>query len=283
MSFALLATMAFAMNAQQPQGKIEVTYLANEGLLIESGGKKILVDALFREDIGFAPPPAETLAKLESGQALFDGVSLVLATHFHEDHFNAPSVAEHLRANKRATFVSVQNVVELLFAVLPEGAPERARVRSVTPEMNQRTRFAVDGIQVDAIRLKHGDWVNTAFLIHIGGKKILHLGDTGGLVANLDAVDLEKERIDVAFVPYAYFFTEEGVRVLREHIAAKELVAFHIPDDSVMTKEYAEDSFGRVMASNMKRAGGQAGVRARVLAAWPEAKVATQPGERWLF
>ncbi|MCP4653821.1 MAG: MBL fold metallo-hydrolase, partial [bacterium] len=80
---------------------------ANEGVLIETGGKKILVDALFREpNPAYAAPPKEVLEKLETAQPPFDDVDLILATHNHGDHFDARSVVRHLRHNPRAVFLA---------------------------------------------------------------------------------------------------------------------------------------------------------------------------------
>lgn len=95
---------ALASVSAQSSGPIELTYIANEGFLITGGGKKVLVDALLREGIpeSYLRPAPETLKKMEASQPPFDGVDLVLATHFHRDHFNAGSVAAHLRANPRA-------------------------------------------------------------------------------------------------------------------------------------------------------------------------------------
>ena len=278
-----MALCALALAAGSQPAGVVVTYIANEGLLIEGAGKKILVDALFRDDIGYAPPATETLAQMEGAKPPFQDVSLVLATHFHRDHFNAPAVAAHLKANPRATFVSVQQAIEPLLKELGEGSPERARIRETTPEVHQKKRVTVDRIAVDAMRMRHGQTQNTSFLIHVGGKKILQLGDSDGEISNFDPFDLEKEKIDVAFVPYWYLLYDEGIRVIKEQIAAKQVVAFHIPSDSAMTAGYAEGSNAAGVAKHMKNVGGQAGLRARFAAAMPEAKAAMRPGERWTF
>ena len=55
-----MALCALALAAGSQPAGVVVTYIANEGLLIEGAGKKILVDALFRDDIGYAPPATPT-------------------------------------------------------------------------------------------------------------------------------------------------------------------------------------------------------------------------------
>jgi hypothetical protein len=45
----ILTCLLICLNlfSQSTQSKIDVTYIANEGFLIESNGKKLLIDALF--------------------------------------------------------------------------------------------------------------------------------------------------------------------------------------------------------------------------------------------
>lgn len=273
-TLTILAIIATAVCVAQERGAVELTYIANQGFLIQGAGKRILVDALFRDDIGYAPPAAETLRQLEGAAAPFDELTIVLATHFHRDHFSAASVAAHLRRNPKATFVSVRQATDLLAKEWPAGSQESARILSSTPAPNQKARVTVDGVPIDVMRLKHGNWENTAFLIHLGGKKILHLGDSDGEISNFDAFDLEKEQIDVAMVPYWYFLYDEGMQVLREHIRARQVIAFHIPADT---------STDARVAAHMTKSGGQTGIRAKIQAALPGAIAATDPGRRWTF
>ena len=40
-----------------------------------------------------------------------------------------------------------------------------------------------------------------------------------------------ERKLDCAFIPYWYLLSEDGRRLVKEHIGAKRLVAFHIPPD----------------------------------------------------
>src|SRR6202007_3289529 len=85
---------------------IEITYLANEGVLIQCEDEKILVDALFRDSLDeYARHSPGVQEKLETGQAPFDGVRFALATHFHLDHWDAGAITRFLRSNPKALFV----------------------------------------------------------------------------------------------------------------------------------------------------------------------------------
>jgi L-ascorbate metabolism protein UlaG (beta-lactamase superfamily) len=116
---ALLASAAAAFAAgpspsQSParQDGVSITFLANEGVLLSSGTKKVLIDALFlKYETGYAIPADSTRAALESARPPFDAVDLVLVTHRHGDHFHPAPVAAHLRANPRATLLTSRQVI----------------------------------------------------------------------------------------------------------------------------------------------------------------------------
>lgn len=261
----LLGAASAILATAQSSEKVELTYIANEGFLIAGGGKKVLVDALLREGIpqDYARPDPNTLRKMESAEPPFDHVDLALATHFHRDHFNAASVAAHLRANPQVTFVSVHQAADLVAKEFAPGAREFARILSTTPDPQQKRHLTVNGIPLNVIRLRHGKFENTGFLLTLAGKKILHLGDSDGDVANFDVFDLEKEQIDVALVPYWYFLSTEGKRVVREHIRARNVIAIHV------AIEKPDGEAKRDVAAIRRE--------------FPDVIIATEPGKRWIF
>ena len=104
---ALLITAALAVLPARPwapvQEGVTVTFLANEGVLLSAGNRKVLIDALFQEYRPmYALPPDSTRRALQAARPPFDGVDLILATHHHGDHYQPAQVAAHMRANPRA-------------------------------------------------------------------------------------------------------------------------------------------------------------------------------------
>lgn len=91
-----------------------VTYVANEGFLLEQGGRKVLVDALFDGAYGNLAPSPELLEQMTAGRAPFAGVDLLLVTHPHGDHFNPRLVAAHLRASPRTRLIAHTQTVDQL-------------------------------------------------------------------------------------------------------------------------------------------------------------------------
>src|SRR5215216_4933342 len=68
---------------------LEITYIANEGVLISSGDKQVLIDGLHREyQRDYAFLPAAQREKIENAKAPFDKIDLILVSHTHLDHFH---------------------------------------------------------------------------------------------------------------------------------------------------------------------------------------------------
>src|SRR5688500_5673428 len=88
-----------------PASTVKITYIANEGFLVESAGKRLLIDALFREGIKpYLNVPVNLRDELEMSQKPFERIDLMLASHFHADHFDPVAVSTHLSRNADALF-----------------------------------------------------------------------------------------------------------------------------------------------------------------------------------
>ncbi|HEY9429857.1 MAG TPA: MBL fold metallo-hydrolase [Blastocatellia bacterium] len=215
------------------ENHLEITYLANEGFLISGAGKKILLDALFREGVkGYAAPSAPAREKLEKAAAPFDSVDLALATHYHADHFDPMAVSRYLLSNPQALFVSTPQAVEKLKAAEPQFASLKSRVIAAAPKEGERVRIAHRGIAAQALNVHHGrnrPIENLGFLVEIGGRKLLHIGDAEATDADLATYELPKEAIDIAFVPYWYFLSDGLKKAVSGQLRPRHIVVMHIP------------------------------------------------------
>lgn len=64
---------------------VQITYIANEGVLISSGDKQVLIDGLHREygpEYAFLPPAERE--KIETAKAPFNEIDLILVSHRHQ-------------------------------------------------------------------------------------------------------------------------------------------------------------------------------------------------------
>jgi len=77
---------------------IEIRHLANSGFLISGHGRKILVDGLYgKAPQGFSALPVKTREALIAGEPPFDGITYVLVSHYHPDHYDTETVRQFLQ------------------------------------------------------------------------------------------------------------------------------------------------------------------------------------------
>src|SRR4051794_8724048 len=83
----ILIFFAEHLFAQTADKNLHVTYIANEGFMLQTKNKKILIDALFTNGYGAFPTPSQsTLKKIVNADPPFDQVAAYLLTHYHGDH-----------------------------------------------------------------------------------------------------------------------------------------------------------------------------------------------------
>jgi L-ascorbate metabolism protein UlaG (beta-lactamase superfamily) len=217
-----------------PIAGLEITYVANEGVLIAAGDKQVLIDGLHREykrDYAFLP--AEHREKIEGAKPPFDKVDLILVSHLHLDHFHPESVGLHLKNNPRAVLVSSQQVVDEVAKNFSDFPLIKPRVKAATPPLKEKLAMNVAGIDFDILGLGHGSasfhWIqNLGHIINLGHKKLLHLGDADISAEIFKSFKLDEEGIDIAFIPFWFLLDQEGQTIVREHIKPRQVIAVHV-------------------------------------------------------
>ena len=217
-----------------PGTTLEITYIANEGVLVASGGKQVLIDGLHREyepDYAFLPQPYR--GQIETAQPPFDKIDVILVSHRHLDHFHPEAVAAHLRHNPRTVLVSSEQIVREIESSTADYGAIRSRVTTITPALRQRTAVTAAGVEIELLGVGHGtgrhrDIQNLGHVVALGGKKLLHLGDADTAADIFDALNLDEQGIDVAFLPMWFLTSDEGAAVVRNHIKPKHIVAVHL-------------------------------------------------------
>ena len=234
---------------------VEITYIANEGVLISSSGKQVLIDGLHREyqrAYAFLPPAERE--KIETAKAPFDKIDLILVSHRHLDHFHPESIGLHLQHNPKALLVSSQQVVDEVEKNFKDYQAIRSRVTGATPPWKEKVAMKVAGIEFEILSLRHGTGrhasiQNLGHIIKLGGKKLLHIGDADTAVDNFEKFNLDGEGIDIAFIPFWFLIGTEGQTIVREHIKPKQIIAVHIsPDESEEVTSQIKQAFPSALA-----------------------------------
>jgi len=215
---------------------IHLTYVGNEGIVAESGGDTVAIDALFGAGAAlFADTPPAAVEALETARGPFARIDVLLATHHHPDHFDARAVARHLAHNPTARLVTTPQAARLLEEHDgPAYAALAARVHTLAPPEGRREACTICSLRVDAFGLSHGrvhygDVQHLGFVLHLGGRTLVHLGD--GMIDRraLDAAGLLGGTVDVAVLPFWYFTHPMGRRLLVEDMRPGTALAVHLP------------------------------------------------------
>jgi L-ascorbate metabolism protein UlaG (beta-lactamase superfamily) len=216
-----------AMNAASAAAQgLRITYVANEGVLLEAGPTSIVIDGLHREYKEYAALPSPKRDAVETGAPPWNGVDVVLVSHRHADHFDPESVARFLAHAPDATLATSEEVV----ALLPAAA--RARARAVRWQVGRSETQTLAGVKITFLGLSHGDdppaIQNLGHVIEIGGLTVLHVGDARATAENFAPFALPARGIDVALLPWWYLTDDASLAVVRAHIAPRRIVAIHI-------------------------------------------------------
>ena len=186
------------------QKSIQITYLANEGVLIESSNIMIMLDGLFRHGVayGYERIPNDEWKKLESAVAPYNKETILLVSHPHADHFNAKSVALHLKNNSKSKLYSSAQVIEAVSEYLEKKHIDSQLVE-VTPELKKSESIQFNKWSIDFLRLRHGTTRNykihnLGHVININGTKILHIGDAEMSDENFEQFRLVEQSINIA-------------------------------------------------------------------------------------
>jgi L-ascorbate metabolism protein UlaG (beta-lactamase superfamily) len=231
---------------------IKITYLANEGVLLDCHGEKVFVDALFRDSLDeYARNPPDVQEKMETGKPPFDGVVLALATHFHLDHWDAGAIARFLKNNPHAVFASTPDAT----AMLPWSM--RQRIHSMWPGKSEPLQLQIGDIAVDAFPLDHGAAQNLAYRISMCGQVLMHLGDAEASEKDFAAV-LQAGPVDVGMLPFWWLQDPKGSEFVKEKWKPRQIVVLH---------------FGGADLDEAKQ----------IQANWPQAWVCTRQGEARKF
>jgi L-ascorbate metabolism protein UlaG (beta-lactamase superfamily) len=221
--------------AEQGEHNLELTILANEGLLIRSAGSGVLIDAFVEVDESERHAnSAATIQDMLAGHPPFNSISLAIVSHPHREHFDVRTAGTFLKNHTETILTSTAEVIQTIRDEYPESAAIHDRLREIKPADDTTTSATFAGIRLDFMLLDHEASAFypeqvLAHIIHLGGKKILYVGDSEMRAENWRAYDLRPESIDVLVLPL-WLFKEESVRtIIDEHVAPKKVVVAQIP------------------------------------------------------
>ncbi len=234
-ALACLATMS-ASGSEVESLTVTVTYLANEGVMISDGASVVLIDPLFENDFGTYQSLSDAQQQaIVNGEGRYDGIDLVLISHEHGDHFDAPLLTELLLNDAGVTLGAASSVLDLVRA--DERFDERleAQLLAIDPEPNAgvvENDFGDFSIRTSWQRhgnRRHYDLVNLVHQVDMAGQRIVHLGDADAKPENFDNLRDYAGSFELALAPVWFFGNDPGHAAI-EVLSARHTVAFHVPD-----------------------------------------------------
>jgi L-ascorbate metabolism protein UlaG (beta-lactamase superfamily) len=249
MTLACISMIWTAGNAGQ--STIEVTFVANEGVMITTGSNKILIDALFdNPNPAYAAPPKEMLEGMEAGSPPFDDVDLVLVTHNHPDHFSPSFAARFMENNPNAVLVAATDAVSALKDNSKEWDRVQNRVFSFDLKPGETAEKLVNGIAVKLFRTLHSGNQesphNLMYLIKMDGRTIFHEGDSDGNPETFKDTGLDEEEIELALVHFWFPLHANGERIIMDVLKPDHVWLIHLP------KNWMADGPGKIDAVKSK-------------------------------
>lgn len=214
-----------------------ISYLGNEGVLIEYNGSKVLIDALFDEyNLKFDAPSENTMTKIMTQTKPYDGVDMVLVTHAHRDHFNGQIAADYIQANKSTRMIATPQAVDSMKIYLTDFDKVSDRITSFPWKKGWKT-LSHGNITITSAYMLHAGKrnfkiQNQVFIVKIGDKQVIHLGDTQMEHNNFDNMRLEYEDFDAVVVPFWYLTNVYGAELVRKFMHTNKVVGIHFPSDA---------------------------------------------------
>jgi L-ascorbate metabolism protein UlaG (beta-lactamase superfamily) len=256
---AFVLVLLIGVNTPSLAHQATATYVANEAVLITAGDKKVLFDPFFHQAFGtYQLVPKETKQAIFAGQAPFDGITVIVISHAHADHFAADEVLTYLQKYPSTQLVAPEQAVTELMALA--GAKQiQPQVTSVKLAFKQTPKtFAVAGLTFDAVRIPHAGWPgraeveNLVFRVTVDHENspitLMHMGDADPDDQHyLPFKQHWQSRLtDTAFPPYWFYLSAEGRDILKDILNIKESVGIHVPLEVPNTlKNSGEDYFSK--------------------------------------
>ncbi len=233
----MMSETCYTQDVKKP---LEITFIGNEGFVISSAGKKVMIDGLLKKrDKGYYILSGEQHKKITRAVSPYENINLLLVTHYHGDHFDAKTAVNHLINNPKGILTAPKQAVDRMREI-KDYSKISEQVMEVTPGFGETEEQTVNGISLKVLGLRHCPYYdegvnrhsevkNNAYIFTVGGNTIFHVGDAT-MEVNEDLVksfNLDKEGIDVTFVEY-FDFNEITNNIINNVIRPKKVIPMHI-------------------------------------------------------
>jgi ankyrin repeat protein/L-ascorbate metabolism protein UlaG (beta-lactamase superfamily) len=214
---------------------VGITYISNDGFLITSETKKVVVDSLIKNPWGYSNTPDKVFDDMVSARPPFERIDLLLFSHAHRDHFEPEMAAKVLMGHPETILVGNDIVYKELKEAAGDDFPKISpQVKNINPEWGTIVKETINGVDCQIFPVNHGmperPYVTLAFILDMQGTKLLHLGDIYALSNEeyFRTFQLQKLNIDVAFIDPFFLLDKVGQQMAKEFIQPKQIIPMHM-------------------------------------------------------
>lgn len=218
---------------------VTITRLANEGVIIDDGETRIMIDGLVVEQYAlYGGLPPELAQNFSTATGIFADIDLALASHKHHDHNQPQFACDFLKASTGTKLVTSIQVIELIRERCRPLVRTSSRVGAIDPQYSKPVMLPVGSAEVEVFLLSHGTGKyaklqNFGHLVRMGGVNILHIGDAAMNPADFATALADNPNIDVALIPFWFFQPGPGMAVVERYMDAPNKIALHIPPNEM--------------------------------------------------
>ena len=226
---------------------VTIEYIANEGVLLNNRGKKILIDGVHTKHV---PPYFRTSDKvlecLKNGIAPYDRIDLLVFTHHHSEHFDADAVCDILKNNRLTHLLCTMTIRQKLFESLSFDPIIVSQIHSFDIPKYASLIASIKDVPFEVISLMHDgknytDVENYVYNFELGDKIFMHLGDSLPSVENFEKGKMFDKDVDVLFAPFPYLGLRAGREILKR-MNPKRIVIVHLPDSEQDKAKWIENT-----------------------------------------
>lgn len=235
---------------------IELTLIANAGILIKAEGVRLLLDGIQSEgNYPFSKTPPDILRSMlhHTGQNHYNynDLDYLIFSHLHPDHFTPDLVAQYLLSNQVSRLLFPQDEsprTKSLFAAIHQTQTpcwnfemERGKLR----QYRLQKSLSVTTLCTRHMPQLFADDLCCAVMVTAEHKNILFLTD-----CSCEETDLLRKfseaTIHTVFINPYFYHDAAGRDILKEYIKPENIVIYHIPfaaDDSINIRTLVTQDF----------------------------------------
>ncbi len=194
------------------------------GVLISSGKTSVLIDGL-HEYYGrsYLNTPETEVRKILHRNDPYANLHLALFTHFHKDHYSEKLTKDFLQSSAKNRVVGSPQVI----SSLPASNTINAWNKDGVLLADTASGVVVHGFNIPHTgQERHSTVQNVAYLIKMNSATTFHVGDADTDIAAFSR--LKPGKVDIMIAPVWFLMNKEGIRIIKETIKPRIVVATHI-------------------------------------------------------